>query len=105
LGLGFLQGGDHALGVEGGGWSKEREGRGFCRGLASGSSSSFDPTRYDKGKGVLKISWTLEKIPADPFFPLLVGLAKEIGERERDMASLGWLGQNLNSNLNLEKKF
>jgi hypothetical protein len=35
---------------------EEGEGRGFYRDLASGSSSSFDPTRYDKGKGVLKIS-------------------------------------------------
>jgi hypothetical protein len=52
--------------------------------LASGSSSSFDPTRYDKGKGVLKISWTLEKILAVSFSPFLVGLAKEIGERERE---------------------
>jgi hypothetical protein len=48
---------------------EEGEGRGFCRGLASGSSSSFDPTRYDKEKGVLKISWTPEKILAVPFSP------------------------------------
>jgi hypothetical protein len=60
--------------------------------LASGSSSSFDPTRYDKGKGVLKISWTPEKILAVPFSPFLVGLAKEIGERERHgKARVAWL--------------
>jgi hypothetical protein len=67
------------LGVDGGGWSKERKrGEGSAGGLASGSSSSFDPTRYDKRKGALKISWTLEKIS----FLLLVGLLEKEGERE-----------------------
>jgi hypothetical protein len=40
------------------------------------------PTEQDKRKGVLKISWTPEKILADPLFPPLVGLAREKGERE-----------------------
>jgi hypothetical protein len=31
----------------------------------------------------LKIFWTPERDPSRSFFPLLVGFAKEIGERER----------------------
>jgi hypothetical protein len=50
------------------------EGEGFSReGSPWAPFSSFDPTRYDKGKEVLKISWTPEKILADPCL-LLVGL-------------------------------
>jgi hypothetical protein len=61
-----------------------RRGRGerVLQGLASGSSSSFDPTRYDKGERVLKIFRTPERDPSRSFFTLLVGFAKEIGERE-----------------------
>jgi hypothetical protein len=43
--------------------------------------SSFDPTRYDKGKEVLKISWTPDEILADPCL-FLVGLQELKGKKE-----------------------
>jgi hypothetical protein len=60
-----------------------REGKGFNRGICIGLllPPRCQPNRT-KGKSVLKISWTPEKIFADPLFPPLVGLAREKGERE-----------------------
>jgi hypothetical protein len=58
------------------------EGEGFnIEGLPRASFSSFDPTRYDKGKEVLKISWTPDEILADTCL-LLVGLQELKGKKE-----------------------
>jgi hypothetical protein len=75
-GLGSLQVGVQALGVDGGMGDRSRgEGEGFWAGLASGYSLLLDAKQIRQGEGILESLDSRERSPADLSLPL-VGLQK-----------------------------
>jgi hypothetical protein len=86
LELGFLQGGDHPMGVEGGVWSKNRgRRRGSDRASASGSSPPSSPNCKRQSEEIYKSLDSRRKSPADPLLSLGRFAGKKKKEREKDM--------------------
>jgi hypothetical protein len=88
LALGFLQGVDHLLGVEGGGWSKKRERGEGSVGFGLGLLFLLRSNQIRQGERVLKIFWTPERDPSRSLSSSWSVLQKK-NRRERDRAKLG----------------